>query len=423
MRDLQAAVGRLVGLVWHDWPLKVAALALSLLLYGALVVAQNVQVFPGTVPIEPVNLPADVVLLGSLGSVGQIRYVAPPDVPVSRDTFRATVDLGGARPTPDNPYVNVAVRLVAVDTRVQILDFSPQRISVQLDPLMRKVVPIQVEWGSVPAGLQVGTPQLSVQSAVVAGPASVVRLVTAARAQVVIQPSGLDVDADVPLVAVDVLGETKSPVDIEPASVHVRIVVTSRAQSRTLPVNPLVVGSPADGYAVSSVTVDPPVVSVSGEADAIAALLKVDTASISVAGATADVTRVVPLALPDRVTVLGPASVTVHVSIVPLSGTRTFSVGIALSGARSDRAYTLSTDRILVTLGGSLAVLDALAPDELFATVDVSHLVVGSASLPVSVALPSGVDLVAASPGSVVVTVAIPSPSPATTPLPSSSGG
>ena len=59
------------------------------------------------------------------------------------------------------------------------------------------------------------------------GPESVVKLVTAAQARVVIQPSGIDVDQTVDLVAVDVRGEVVGPVDVEPSSVHVQIAVGS----------------------------------------------------------------------------------------------------------------------------------------------------------------------------------------------------
>ena len=51
----------------------------------------------------------------------------------------------------------------------------------------------------------------------------------------------------------------------------------------------------------ASVTVDPPIVSVEGDADALATLTKVDTAPISIGGAAHDLTPTVALALPDGV--------------------------------------------------------------------------------------------------------------------------
>ena len=48
----------------------------------------------------------------------------------------------------------------------------------------------------------------------------------------------------------------------------------------------------------------------------------------------------------------------------PVTATRTFEAGLVLVGARPDRRYELSTDRVLVTIGGSVADLDRLVGDE-----------------------------------------------------------
>jgi hypothetical protein len=92
-------------------------------------------------------------------------------------------------------------------------------------------------------------------------------------------------------------------------------------------------------------------------------------------------------------------------------------------------------DRVLITVGGSLADLDRLDGSTLLADLDVAGLEVGTGSAPVSIDLPAGVALVAASPDSVSVTVtslapaspaALVSPSPAadgSAPPPSPSPG
>ena len=51
----------------------------------------------------------------------------------------------------------------------------------------------------------------------------------------------------------------------------------------------------------------------------------------------------------------------VTVKLRPVTGTRTFEAGLVLVGARPDLAYELSTDRVLVTIGGSIADLDRLS--------------------------------------------------------------
>ena len=303
-----------------------------------------------------------------------------------------------------------------------ILGYDPPSITVRLDPLITKTVPIQVDHGEVPAGLNPSPPVLSVPNAVVSGPESVVRLVTSAEARVVVQPSGIDVDQTVDLVAVDARGEVQSPVKIEPSSVHVQISVGSGRQNKTVPVNrsspgPLLPGSrsprsrSARRWCRSKAT---PM----GWPRWPAA----DSQPVSISGASTDLVRTVPLALPDGVDAISVASVSVTITLQPITGTRTFSSGIVLSGARDDRTYSLSTATVLVTVGGTVAALDALDPRTLAVVADVDGLAPGSHKVKLKISLPADVTLVAASPPEVTVTVAENASAPPVSPAPSPSG-
>ncbi len=414
---------RAVQLVIRNWPLKLAAIVLATFLYAGLVLSQSAQVWPGSIPIVPLQLPTSAVLIGNLPQVTNIRYLAPAEVAqrLTSSSFRATVDLSNAHPTPENPFVTVKVDVTG-DPRVTILGYDPPTVTVQLDPLVTKTVPIQVEHGDVPAGLEIRDPVLSVEQADVSGPESVVKLVTAAQARVVIQPSGIDVDQTVDLVAVDVRGEVIGPVDVEPSSVHVRIAVGSGLRSKSLPVNPIVTGTPAVGYQVASVTVSPPIVSVEGDADALATLARVDTEPLSISGASTDLTRSVPLDLPDGVDSLSGSTVDVTITLEPITATRTYSSGVVLSGARDDRTYQLSTDSVLVTVGGTVSALDALDPRSLAVVADVDGLGPGVHKVKLKISLPADVKLVGMSPAEITVTVAeaaSPSPPPSAGPSPS----
>lgn len=412
---------RLVGVVTHNWPLKLAAVILASLLYSGLVLSQNAQVWHGRVPVIPLRQPTSAVMLGTLPDVTNIRYFAPLDVAarLSSSSFTATVDLSGAEVSPEAPFVTAKVEVTAADQRVQVLDFEPQVITIQLDPLISKTIPVEVSRGPVPPGLEVRDPVLSVSQVTAFGPESIIRLVTAAQARVVIQPSGIDVDQQVDLVAVDASGNVMTPVDLEPSNVRVQIRVGSQLQSKALPVNPVVVGTPATGYEIGSVSVIPSVASIEGEADALLPVVKLDTVPISVAGATSDVTGTVALALPAGTSPLSGSTVRVTVSLHATTGTRTISVGVVLAGARLDQTYATSTDAVLVTLGGAVADLSALQGRTFVATADVSGLTPGSHAVDLRITVPSGLAVVAIGPPRVVVTVGIAgTPAPTLTPVP-----
>jgi len=403
---------RFLRFVTRNWPLKIGAIALSTLLYGGLVLSQTTKEFPGSVPIETANQASDVIVLSDLGTASQIRYVAPADLGLRVDSasFRATVDLGGV--DPKGGPVSLTIRVTAVDPRVQVLDYQPRRIVVTLDRVSQKTVPIRAVLGTLPAGLTVGVPILDQTSAVVTGPESLLGKVTEAQARVTIDPSGIDVNRMIDLVAVDAAGNPVIPIDVAPASVTVRVPVFTDRRTRTVPVSPVIIGTPAAGFEVASVTVDPVVIQVEGDANDLASLDRADTVAVSVTGLSADLTTSVALQLPAGVQALGPGSVTVTVRLRALTGTRTFDAGLILVGARADLVYKLSTDRVLVTIGGSEADLDRLSGATLALTVNVSGLAVGSHPVTPTPNLTTGLSLLSVSPSPITVTISTPAPSP-----------
>jgi YbbR domain-containing protein len=399
---------RYLRFIVHNWPLKLAAIGLASLLYGGLVLSQTTQEFSGNVSIQVANAASDVIVLSNPGSVTRVRYVAPPDLGLRIDstTFRATVDLAGAIPSGDRLTFDVAVE--AVDPRIQVLDFEPRAIVLQIDRVATRQVPIRAVLGPIPSGLDIGEPTIDAQTATVTGPESVVNLVTEAQARVVVDGSGIDVNQVVTLLPVDASGEELSPVDVAPAEVRVKVPVFTDRRSKSLPVTPVVVGTPAAGFEIESISVDPAIVSVEADANDLAGLERADTVPISVSGASSTVTQSIELALPDGVQALGGDRVTVTITLRPVTGTRTFEAGLQLVGARPDLTYQLSTDRILVTIGGSLADLDRLSGVSIVLTVDVTGLDVGTSSVAVSANLATGLTLIGASPNPINVIVSSP---------------
>jgi YbbR domain-containing protein len=404
---------KVLRFVFRNWLLKIGAVVLAVLLYGAMVFLQSSQQWPGSIAIEIRNQPTTAFLIepNPMDEVRGIRYIAPPDVQVSQSSFHAAIDLTTAK-ISDSESSSVQVTLQA-DVGIQIIDYQPKQISVRLDPIVQRKVDIVVSKGTIPAGVSPGPTTLSATTAEVSGPAAYVSKVLYAEALIRIDASGLDVNQDVDLVARDSSNAVVKNVEFNPRTVNVQMQVGSLIRTEPVPVNPIITGTQAAGYYVTSIDVTPPIVSVRGQADALAKLNgKANTTAISIAGATGDVSANVNLDLPSGVT----SSVTTQVSVVihlssPAS-TRSVSVGVTPLGARSDRTYTLSTPSIVVTLGGATAALNAFDTSTLVGTVSVAGLDVGTYALSVSVSVPPGITVQARSPAQVTVTVANPSPSP-----------
>ena len=172
-------------------------------------------------------------------------------------------------------------------------------------------------------------------------------------------------------------------------------------------------------------TVDPQIVLVEGDADQLAQLVSIDTSPIP------DDRRI---RRHDRRGDSWPCRPASWSSATTRSASRSssdrsprrarFSAGLRLVGTRRDLTYDFSTDRVIVTIGGSSADLDRLAGSALVVNLDVAGLGPGTVDVPVSIDLPTGPTLVAANPSTVSVTITgTTAPSASLGPTPSAGGG
>lgn len=410
---------RALAFVVRNWPLKLAAVVLATLLYAGLVVSQDTQTFRGRIPVDYGDtLPADAVLIEPLRDVEQVEYISTSPVAPTVDDFRATVDLSNVDPSGGPTLVRIDVE--SLDPRIDVISWSPDRLQVDLDPFIeRSGIEVVIDRGTTPTGVDVGETTVEPPTVTVSGPESVVSRVAVVRGAVPIPPTGLDVDQEVELRAYDANDQELAGLEITPSIVRVTIPVFTDRQTRTLPVDPVVTGTPAAGFRVASVTVEPQTVQVQGDADEILELVTANTRAVSIAGARDDVSLEVGLDLPIGAVALEVESVTVSVRIEPVTETRTYAAGIRLAGARDDRVYVLSVDRVLVTLFGPVAVLDQVERSPFVATVDVAGLEPGTHEVQVAAQVPPELTVADTAPASVSVTVSIPAtPPPEALPTP-----
>jgi YbbR domain-containing protein len=264
---------------------------------------------------------------------------------------------------------------------------------------------------------------LSAETVEVRGPASVVSQVDRAVAFVDIPASGINVNEPVPLTLVDIGGQPvgTGQLEVDPEVVSVQIEVRAVETETTVAVRPNIeAGTPAPGFALEAVRVEPAYVTIVGLPEVLEAITSVTTEPISIEGLSADETREVELQLPDDIALADgePSTVTVTTSIGPSVSSRTFVVGVLCTGS-GDNACLPRLDEVAITLSGAGEALSALTAASLTPTVDASGLDPGSYELtPVVSGLPDGVELVGISPGAIPVTIEAPEPPPTPTPTP-----
>jgi YbbR domain-containing protein len=398
-------VSRVLRAIVYNWPLKLAAIALATLLYAGLVVSQNAQSRDVGVQIQAVNQKPNTILIGGLGDIQQVRYFVTnnTDVTVSSASFVASVDLSNVVPGPLTQSVRVNVE--SPDPRIQVLSAVPAYVAVRLENVASKDVPVVVVPGTLPPGLQVFPPVASIQRVTVRGAKSDVDRVTAARAAGPIDASGIDINREFVLTPVDNLGEIVRGVDVEPATVNVAMRVFKDRRTATVPVRPNIAGNPANGYEVARIVIIPPVITVQGDPADLANVATADTAPVTIEGRTTDLDVDVPLALPTGVSSTNATTVHIHVVIQAITESRNFTAGVTLVGARTDRAYVLPVDRVVVTISGTQNDLDSLSGTNIVVSADVTSLDVGTHTVPLKVQIPAGLTVVATSPPDIAVQI------------------
>ncbi|MDP9270823.1 MAG: CdaR family protein [Chloroflexota bacterium] len=404
--------------ILRNWELKLGALGLATVLYTGLVFSGSfTEARLAGVTIQRINQPNGAYVITQALPTVQVSYREARDAVgvVTTDSFAATVDLSKYDMQRAGQPQSLEVQVRSLATGVTALDFSPAQVTVNLDLLDQSTVPVILDRGVVPDGLELGTPTISADHVIARGPRSLVNQVARAVARVSIDASGIDFSDQVRLVAVDASGQPVSSVELTPDVVTVQISVSTRATSKTVPVRQAVTGTPADGYQVGSLAVSPDVLTLRGTPDALGKITSIGTQPISVQGLAANRTFTTKPVLPPGVALLSdqPTSVSVTVAIAPIQASRTFLVGVACQNVPAGSSCLPQLSQISMVLSGPQPALAALRASAFTPLLDVGGLAPGRYQLIPTLALPRGISLVSFSPGSVPVVISAPSPTPA----------
>jgi YbbR domain-containing protein len=167
------------------------------------------------------------------------------------------------------------------------------------------------------------------------------------------------------------------------------------------------VGQPAEGYAITSISVSPQVVTVFGPREAIQQLPGfIDTLEVSVSGATQDVEQRVGLNVPPNISPIGDnMTVLVRVRIEPQQGARTVSRRPIIVGIGDGLTAKVSPLTVDIVLAGPQPTLNRLTLDNVRVEVDVTGLEVGVHQLTPKVTVPEDVSVQSVVPSTVQVEI------------------
>lgn len=399
----------MLGNVTGHWALALFSLVAAFGVWFAIQDIENPRV-EGLVPIgdteqgvrvEALNVPDGYIVIDP--QPVRVRVQArQADLPQLRaGDFKATVDVEHIVPgAPASVIVNVEARR----NGVTVLGVEPTSVDVTLVQAVEKEFLVQINLtGRLPDGyVQTDEPSVDPAFVQVTGRAELVD--TVATVDVDVSLSGARDSTTV--VPGDLVARTASgnpvAVALSQPGAKVTLKIDQTFSQRSMPLTPSIIGSPAPGYIVTNIAVDPPVVVVTGVKGVIDSLQQITVEQVDVTAATKNIiqTRQVqrpPNVAADRQTVL----VRVEIRAIDCTGgvtstsapcgSATFFVAPTFSPAPVGLSVDQAPYLVQVHVSGPIAQLGALKPTDFKAVVSLAGGAAGTLSYPATVTAPTGV--------------------------------
>lgn len=345
----------------------------------------EVRIYPNPVPLEIVGKDSSLIITSEVPSNVEVTLRAPHSVweqlTAQENSVQATLDLSGLGPGEHN----VDVQLRVLVRPYQIVLANPEIVSVILEPIATRTLPLELSLSGVPAtGYQAGDVELEPTEVVISGPKSLVDQVERARVYVNLDGIREDIDQSSTIQIVDENNAVVRGLSVTPENAHVVVPVSQQGGFRDVAVKVVVTGQIAAGYRLENISVFPPVVTVFASDPELVNTLPgiVETLPLDLQDANEDISTRLAVNLPENVTLVGEQSVQVNVGISPIQTSLTLlNQPINVLGLSEGFAVQVFPQTVDVIISGPLPVLDALTPQDVIVTVDVTGLDLGTHQL------------------------------------------
>ena len=382
----------------------------------------EVRIFPNAIPLEIIGKDPSLIITSEIPPSIEITLRTPRSVweqlTAQEDSVQATLDLSGL--STGEHRIKIQVRVQA--SPYQIILNDPESVVVMLEPSATRTLSITTSLSGLPAiGYQAGNIEINPIEVVISGPESIVNKATRARVFVSLDGVRENIEQMSPIQILDEDNSAIRGLSVNPETVQVKVPVIQQGGFRDVAVKVVVQGQQAPGYRVENISVFPPVVTVQASDPELVNALPgiVETQPLDLQDAEEDITTRLALNLPENVTLVGAQTVQVTVGISPIQTSLTLSnQEIRVIGLSEGLAAQVLPQIVDVIISGPLPVLDALTPQDVIVTVDVTGLGLGTHQLiPVVDVLVENVDVESILPGTIEVVISPPG-TPTITPFP-----
>lgn len=279
--------------------------------------------------------------------------------------------------------------------QVLVLSSEPISAEIKIEHLVQTRLPLRISIIGTPAlGFRAGLPTSIPSQVTITGSEELIARVASANVIVSVDGARSSVEQQVRAFARDNDGEIVNGLQIAPDTVSVRVVMEQLSNYRDLAVLIKKKGQPAEGYAVTDVSVEPLIVTIYGPIEAVQATKGfIETLEVAIDNAKSDIDEQVGLDVPAGVSLVSEkqTSVRIHIRVQPLIGTRTIKRKPVLVGMSSIFSSTVSPDTADILLSGPLPKLNTLTEGDVVMELDVTGLTTGVHQLTPRIHVPEGI--------------------------------
>ena len=345
----------------------------------------EVRPFPNPVTLEVIGQDPSLILTSEIPPTIEVTLRAPRSVweqlIAQENSVQGILDITGLSAGEHTQVIQIRIGARPAKTVLT----TPETITFTLEPLSTQSLPVDIILSGQPAvGYQAGEATVEPTQIAISGPESLVRQATRARVLVSLDDVRESIDEVLNVQVLDDRNTILSGVSINPQTANVTIPISPQSGYRDLAVKVVVNGQQAPGYRLENISVFPPVITVFAEdAELVNALPGVvETQALDLQDAKENISTRLALTLPETVTIVGTKTVQVQVAISPIQTSITLlDQPINIIGLPDGFDFQISPQTVDVIISGPQPVLNALIPQDITVSIDVTGLDLGTHQL------------------------------------------
>ncbi|MFH1508573.1 MAG: CdaR family protein [bacterium] len=353
----------------NNWQLKLLALVLALFLWMYVVNGgYKIDFIDAEIPISVHNLDTGLSLRDDLGSVTlQVRAPLSTWENLDENSFTAFID---AKDLTLGEYT-AAINVLVADSTVQVLSKKPERLTFAIENTTTKEVEVTARGlNDLGNGYEIKEFQSTPDKVTISGSTTNINKTAKVVAEVDLTGQMADFSAQAKLLAVDEAGNKLGNVTVTPATADVQILVQRETDTKIVGVEPITTGSPAAGYWIKEVQLNPSTVTVRGDETRLAELTSVQTNSLDINGLNSDSEISYSLNIPEGLEVVNFEGGTMKIILGQTEINKTLSLIPEVTSLKNDlKIASLDPETVSVNIKGMSGTLETLTSSDVLVQV------------------------------------------------------